>query len=302
MAYKINGVLVEDEAFEEEFESVKQHFLRLGETVCCDRDLEIRKIARENVIHRTLLEQESIRRFGPLEDHEVEQAYSQMVEDFGGLEDFLQKTGYEEADQPVIIARLRDRLSIDRLLDAEVQLPEKASDEALEEYYQAHIERFLAEEEICVSQILIEPRSHSVARETYDLMRGIRRQLLAGGDFDALAAEHGADQGRSIELGWMKPGETSPEIESILFSLQVGEISPVVASHHGFHLFMVTRKKEREPIPREKVEDLEAQYFTETRADVIEALLERLKSTSEIEEISSDPDPSVTDSVEIAEQ
>ncbi len=56
---------------------------------------------------------------------------------------------------------------IDRLLDAEVKVPEKPTEEELETYYRANLDQFMAEEEVRVSQIFIEPSSHEAAREAF---------------------------------------------------------------------------------------------------------------------------------------
>ncbi len=61
----------EDQVFEDEFESIKDHYESIGETVCCDRDEEFMKYARDNVVNRTLLQQESTKRFGDVSEAEL---------------------------------------------------------------------------------------------------------------------------------------------------------------------------------------------------------------------------------------
>ena len=72
MAYIINGEKIEDSVIADEFESIKDHYQSMGEVVCCDRDEEFWEYARTNVINRTLLEQESNKRFGEVEDAAVD--------------------------------------------------------------------------------------------------------------------------------------------------------------------------------------------------------------------------------------
>ena len=174
---------------------------------------------------------------------------------------------------------------MDRLLDAEVQVPAHATEEELERYYEENIDHFLGQEEVRVSQIFIEPSSHEAAREAYIAMRSLRRELLAGKDFDEAAREHGSDEDREIDLGFMKQGQTMPEVEAITFSMEVGEISPIVATHYGFHLFKVTERKEALPIPRSEIPGLEEKYLSERRAMGIADLIDQVKSKSLIEEV-----------------
>jgi parvulin-like peptidyl-prolyl isomerase len=163
-------------------------------------------------------------------------------------------------------------------------VPDKPTEEELEAYYRTNLGQFMAEEEVRVSQIFIEPSSHEAAREAFIALRALRRELLAGKDFDQAAREHGSDEDREIDLGFMKQGRTLPEVEAITFSMEIGEISPIVATHYGFHLFKVTDRKEAAPIPRSEIPGLDEKYLAERRAGEIAALIDRVKSSSTIEE------------------
>ena len=285
MAFIINGAHIGDDVIEDEFESLKEHYQRLGEVVCCDRDVELRTYAKENVVNRTLLEQESVKRFGEIDEATVEARFEALKEEHGGDQNFYDNTGFNRGDRNVILAKLKSSLTVDRLLAAEVAVPDQASEEELERHYQDNLERFLGDEEVRVSQIFIEPSSHEAAREAYIALRTVRRELLAGKDFDQAAREHGSDEDREIDLGWMKQGQTMPEVEAITFSMEVGEISPIVATHYGFHLFKLTERKEAKAIPRDEIPGFEEKYLSERRALGIADLIDRIKSESAVEEI-----------------
>ncbi len=67
--------------------------------------------------------------------------------------------------------------------------------------------------------------------------------------------------------------------------MEIGEISPIVATHYGFHLFKVTDRREAAPIPRSEIPGLDEKYLGERRAKEIAALIDRVKSVSTIEEV-----------------
>lgn len=293
MAVIINGERIDDEVFEEEFESLKEHYQRLGEAVCCDRDAELRGYARDNVVNRVLLEQESLKRFGPLAEGAAESRFEELKAEHGGERSFYDNTGFNPGDHGVILAKLRSSLLVDRLLDEELDLPETAGEEELEKYYRDNLDRFLSQEEVRVSQLFIEPSSHEAAREAYFALREVRREILGGKDFDEAAREHGSDEERDIDLGFMRQGATMPEVEAIVFSMEVGEVSPIVATHYGFHLFKVTDRKEPTPIPRTEIPDFEDSYLSERRAVGIADLIDRLKAGATIKE-AAEPEPPET--------
>jgi parvulin-like peptidyl-prolyl isomerase len=284
MAFIINGKHIGDEILEDEFESIKEHYQSMGEVVCCDRDTEFRTYARDNVVNRTLLEQESVKRYGEVTDEVAEARFEEIKAEHGDEQKFYDNTGFNPGDRRIILEKLKSSMIVDRLFEAELQLPVDPADEELEAYYQANLSRYMSTEEVRVSQIFIEPSSHEAAREAYLALRELRREIFAGKDFELAAREHGSED-REIDLGFMKQGETMPEVEAITFSMEVGEISPIVATHYGFHLFKLTDRKEPAPIPREEIPGLRDQYMQEKRALAIEELIDKLKATGSIEEI-----------------
>lgn len=69
--------------------------------------------------------------------------------------------------------------------------------------------------------------------------------LNRGGDFETVArsfSEDPAGAARGGLLGWVSRGTMLPEIDTVLFGLPAGQVSPPVAARDGFHLFLVERK------------------------------------------------------------
>lgn len=78
--------------------------------------------------------------------------------------------------------------------------------------------------------------------------RDVRRQLLNGGDFAALAAEH-SDDGtaqRGGDLGWFGPGRMVAPFEEAAFGARVGQIVGPVETQFGYHLIEVTERATEE--------------------------------------------------------
>lgn len=290
MAYIINGTKIPDSEIADEFESIKDHYQSMGEVVCCDRDEEFWQYARENVVNRTLLEQESNARFGEVTDAEVDERFEALKSEHGGEQNFYDNTGFNKGDEKVIWRKLKSSLTVDRLLDTEIGEISGPTREELQAYYERNIEQYLSPEEIRVSQIFIEPSSHDAAREAFVALREVREQILDGKDFDQAAREHGSDEDRDIDLGFMKQGETMPEVEAITFSMRIGEVSPIVATHYGFHLFKVTDRKEPAPVPLEKLEGLDEQWRLEKRNEAVEKVIAGLKEKGSVEEVADEDD------------
>lgn len=78
--------------------------------------------------------------------------------------------------------------------------------------------------------------------------RDVRRQLLNGGDFAALAAQY-SDDGtaqRGGDLGWFGPGRMVEPFEKAAFGARVGQIVGPVETQFGYHLIEVTDRATEE--------------------------------------------------------
>lgn len=291
MAFVINEEKVGDDVLEEEFDAIKDHYMNLGEVVCCDRDEEFQEYARNNVINRVLLTQEATRRYGAPTDEQIDAMVAQLKEEHGGEQNFYDNTGFNPGDEPRIRQKVAATLGVDRLLDEELGPDPDPSDDDLKAHYEATIDRYLTDEAVQVSQIFREPTSHEDAKQCFQELREVREKLLDGADFFETAKEAGDKPENEIDLGFLKMGETMPEIESIAFSLRPGEISPIVATHFGFHLFQVTDRKPAEPVPFETVRDAVLEhYLHHTRETAINQFIDSLKAQSTIEEVEEEPE------------
>lgn len=70
----------------------------------------------------------------------------------------------------------------------------------------------------------------------------IRKQLVAGANFDELAKKESDDTGsgsRGGDLGAFGKGQMVPEFEKAAFEGKIGEISPVIRTQFGYHIIKV---------------------------------------------------------------
>ncbi len=76
----------------------------------------------------------------------------------------------------------------------------------------------------------------------------IKQQVLSGGDFANFARTYSQDGSASQggDLGWISPGETVPEFERAMNSLQDDAVSDPVRSEYGYHLIQVLGRRDAE--------------------------------------------------------
>lgn len=289
MAFLINGEKVSDEVIEEEFESIKEHYINAGEVVCCDRDEEFMNYARENVVNRVLLEQASIARFGEVSDAEVDAKFKQIIAEHGGENEFYDNTGFNRGDEFMLRRKVKSSLMVDRYLEAELGEHTDPTDAEIQAFYEENIDKYMTGVEVEVSQLFIEPSSHESAKETYEDMYQARKEMLQGADFLELGARLSGLEQEEMNMGYVGQGQNMPEIEAQIFSMEPGEISPILATPFGFHMFKVTGRRDPRPIPAEEIPDLEEAFLKERHDNAVNEVIARLRQEGTVEETAEQP-------------
>jgi parvulin-like peptidyl-prolyl isomerase len=283
MSLIVNGETIDQSLVDQEFSSIKAYYEGLAQVSCCERDDEFLGYAKENVIKRVLLAQEAQKGNIPVLKKEVDAALDKMKEEEGGEAAFYAHTGISEEGEKLLRKDLGAKIQLDKFLD-DICGKDPEPDEAdIRAYYEKHLEDFMTEEEVRASHLFKSLRKSEARDELYEELRELRRRAQAGEDFDALAREHSDKPEEEIDLGFFKRGEHMDEFETIAFSMDVGEVSPIFSTHWGFHLAKVTGRKP--PAARDFDEIQEALreiMIQEHRQEKVQAMASELKQSAKI--------------------
>jgi parvulin-like peptidyl-prolyl isomerase len=289
MPLVINGQQIDNEFVEGEFAQIKSHYERMGNVSCCERDEEFRGYARDNIVARVLLLQESIKRVGQLPTEEVDVAFEALATTHGGSERLLAALGATAEQLPLIRKDVEADLRLRKMIDALCDQQGEPDESALREYYDGHLDVFLTPEEVRASHILKTVRRVEERQKAFDDLRAIRPRLVAGADFEQMAKQHSDKATEHIDFGFFKRGELPEEVEVVAFSSEIGEVSPIFLSTYGYHIIKVTDRKPPTPKPFEETKaDVRSRLMNDRRAEVTRKLVEELKKTATIEELVSD--------------
>ncbi|MDB6071664.1 MAG: cbf2 [Verrucomicrobiales bacterium] len=291
--FTINGEVIPDDLLEQEFETIKAHYERMGAMSCCGRDGEFREYARENVTARVLINQEAERRFPDISEEEVDAAVQRLIDHEGGRAAFFAHAGLTEEDEPMVRQEVAAGLRVDRLMsevwgvenspDSDAGARAAAAEQAERLFYANHLTDYMSPEEVRALHLFKQVEKVEDRDSCYELMRGLRRQARAGGDFGELALANTDKEDKQVDLGFFRRGEFMEEFDLIVFSLEEGEVSPVFASHWGFHLVKLVERRSPGPLGLEAVrEDVRQRLETEHRSVTTRALVDRLKAAAEI--------------------
>ncbi|MBE7497853.1 MAG: peptidylprolyl isomerase [Verrucomicrobiaceae bacterium] len=285
MALIINGEHIDDEIIEAEFRQIKGHFERTLQVACCERDPEFRTMAKDNITSRALLGQEGRRRFPDIAEEEIDARLQKLIDEAGGETQFYLNIGVPVKDKEVIRENLSSGVRLDKLLQAIYQPEPEPAEAEIRACYDKNLSSYMTEEQIRAAHVTKGLQGAKSRQEIFQSMRDIRAQLLAGADFMKTAEENRADEQQQIDLGWFKRGEFMEEFETIAFSMNVGEISPVFTTQLGFHICTVLDRKTPEPRPFEEVRaEVRQRLIEEHRDKKFNELIEGLKAAATVED------------------
>lgn len=147
------------------------------------------------------------------------------------------------------------------------------SDREVEEYYNANSERFMGEEAVSASHILV--ATEEEAKEIYG--------RIASGEStfeeEALARSTCPSKANGGNLGEFGRGQMVPEFDKAVFEMEVGEItSDPVKTQFGYHLIKLNEKKDAAITPLEEIrEELKNVLLDEKKHQAYESKINQLK-------------------------
>ena len=142
------------------------------------------------------------------------------------------------------------------------------------------------EKEWEVRHILLIPNRVRPDDESEELMISIRERLLAGEDFDQLAAEFSDDPGSKQEggkLGWAGEGKYTEAFEEVMMRSNLNEVSPPFRSDFGWHILEVTGTR-IEDKTNERIADQAFNYlYSRKFEEELESDLQELRAEAFVE-------------------
>jgi len=180
-------------------------------------------------------------------------------------------------------------LRIKKLLMAEVDSKVTVDDDEIKTYYQDNKESFKWPERVRALQIMVTDEGSAAM---------IRKDLVAlpdrpespredhVGKFMSKAREKSIspDAAKGGDLGFFSQGQMPKEFEDAVFKLKVGQVSEVVETVHGFHIFMLVNREPPRQMTYDEARDKIMKIIKESKREKeFSDWIEKLKQTTKIE-------------------
>jgi parvulin-like peptidyl-prolyl isomerase len=176
------------------------------------------------------------------------------------FDDLVRQQGLSVKD---LRERIRRQILVKRLHDREIRSKIVVSPNEAEDYYKAHTGEFAEQEMIKIRSITIKRSDEAQEKGLLDeaamnQIKDLRKKALAGQDFGELAKKYSQDT-RAKDGGmsdWIGHGEMIPQIDALIFKAKPGEISEVIETPMGYHIFKIEQRRESTQHSFEEVRDM----------------------------------------------
>jgi peptidyl-prolyl cis-trans isomerase SurA len=208
-------------------------------------------------------------------DGEVEDKFTEIKSPFTE-EEFQRQLKERNVTVDDMKRDLRRQLSIQKLMNREVNSKVTITDQDIKEFYDQNRGQFnVPETQYRIAQIVVTPRKDPLVRnrrnddagsdaEARNKIRMLQDRIVSGADFSQLAmdfsedptAASGGDLGYNPESAFRNPRQVPAELARIVLSLKPGQVSAVIASQDGYRILKLLA---REPAGQREFNDPQVQ-------------------------------------------
>ena len=265
----------------------------------------------QDLITKTLLEQEFDKRKIEASDAEIEAKKEELIKQIGSKEKYQEALKQNGVSESKVEEDLANVIKVDKLASAISDT--SVSDKEVKDFYNENKAQFNFPERVRASHILIEANPELIKKSIIDadkdgklsaadidkkvkeeldkkmaLARDVRAQVLKNPkEFATLAKKYSNDTGsaqKGGDLGYFPREAMVKEFSDVAFAIKPDTVSEIVVTRYGNHIIMVTDHAAAGLAPFEQVKgEIKAMLEQNKKLGAMQNLFNGLKSNAKIE-------------------
>jgi peptidyl-prolyl cis-trans isomerase C len=249
---------------------------------------QLREEALQVLIENELLFQEAQRRGFSAVQEEVDQEMQTIAGQFPGPASFEKALSQMNVSREDLRRDLERAQTVERMVESTIEPGIGVNPEEVRAYYDANPQLFTDPERIHIRHILlrVDPSTTEEKKaEVRQTLEGLRKRVLAGESFEALADQYSQDMraGKGGDLGYLARGQLADDFEQAVFALQPGQLSGVVSSPYGYHLVQAVERRPSTLVGFERIEAPLTGFLHRSKVDdAVKALAKELREKAKI--------------------
>lgn len=141
-----------------------------------------------------------------------------------------------------------------------------------------------------VRHILLKPSTVQSLEQARATMNKLRKRIVAGEDFAAVAKQFSNDTASASQggdLGWVSPGQLVSEFEKAMSTLKPDEVSQPVQTRFGVHLIQVIERRNKDVGKKRQRAGVQQQIHSRKADERLQTWLQELRSQAYVEVLSN---------------
>lgn len=320
---KVNDTVITKSDFDKAFKEVTSNnmFKQMGVDIVNDSDNIISLMMKEQVVSslivNSLLNDEMEKRKIKATKEEIEEAEKEIVSKFGSKEQFEQILKANGVTYSAFKKDLQEQIKMKKYVDSIAMV--SIGDAVAKKYYDENIDKFKYPKSVRASHILIaaninsikekikaenkdmpeeevEAKAQEQIQEKYKKAKEIQAKLKKNPkDFAKLAKENSDDAVSALkggDLGFFAKEQMLEPFANAAFALAPNTISDVVKTDYGYHIIMVTDRKEAGTLSFEQSKKDIINYLEgQDKVDILKNKVASLRKEAKIEFIDNNYNP-----------
>jgi peptidyl-prolyl cis-trans isomerase SurA len=231
--------------------SIQQLRQRMGAGNLPPRDVLRRQLLERMIMDRIQIQRAQERGI-EVSAQEVDDAVARVAQQNGmSLARFRQALRAQGMDYADYRQRIKEQIMRSRLTDGAVRSKVHVTEEEVDSYLARQGKTGAAQFEYKLQHILVAVPEAASPEKTDELRaraEALRARVTGDEAFAKVAAAESDGQNAldGGDLGWLKPGELPAPVLAQVEALKAGQVSRVVRTPSGFHLFKVTERRAME--------------------------------------------------------
>lgn len=280
---RVNGIDIPSAELERAIRNLEAN---VGQQVPAERRSEIYRGILDQLIDQRLLELEAAARNIKATDAEIAAGIDQMKKQAPSAEAFAKALASRKLTEADLRAEARQRLSVDKLLTAEIEPKAAVTEADIADFYKKNPQFFMQPEAVRASHILLKADTPEAKTAAKAKAEDLLKQIKGGADFAALAKQHSNDGSAASggDLGFFPRGQMVKPFEDAAFALKPGEVSNVVESEFGYHIIKSGEHRDARTVPLAEVSDRIAQALRQQKQQQLaQEFVQSLKTKAKVE-------------------
>lgn len=179
-----------------------------------------------------------------------------------------------------------EKLVAQQQIQRKIRKDEEVTHQQMLDYYNEHAQDYEKLAKVKWEQLMVKYSEFPNRQAAWEAMASMGNQVLRGAPLNAVAKREsqGIRAANGGQYDWTRQGSLKNEtIDKAIFSLPVGELSPIIESQEGFHIVRVLEREDAGMVPFTKAQvEIKEKIQNERRQEQMQIYIKEVKSKAQV--------------------